>query len=69
MPQTRPRAVKIAQMMIRRHGLHASAVAQEREELARLQPDAFGLELWRFVRHAIGELRRTADQAAPRRPQ
>ena len=69
MPQNRPRAVKIAQMMIRRHGLHASAVAQEREDLARLQPDASGLELWRFVRRAIDELRSTASKVAPRQPQ
>jgi hypothetical protein len=55
-------SVKIARMMIRRHGLQASAMAQERETIARLAPDPKGLDLWRYVQRAISELRATSPK-------
>jgi len=60
----KPSSATIAKKMIKRHGLQAGAVAQEREALARLAPDAAALSLWRSVQRSISELRSTAHQAA-----
>lgn len=49
-----------AQMMIRRHGLRAEAVAQEHITETRQQGDAAGLEFWQRTHAVIRELRRTA---------
>jgi hypothetical protein len=51
------RSIQIARLMIRRHGLQASAVAGERATVAQLEPDAEGVALWHSVQLAISELR------------
>jgi hypothetical protein len=67
--ESKPRPTTIAKQMIRRHGLQANAVAQERETLARLPPDAEALSLWRSVQRSISELGSTAIPAALNRAQ
>ncbi len=68
MSNGRSGSLSIAKRMIQRHGLHAGAVAQERETEARLTPDIEGLNLWRSVQSAISELRNTAPRARSRQP-
>jgi hypothetical protein len=55
-----PSGQDMAQMMIRRHGLRAQAVAQEHIAEMRQQGDTAGLDLWQHTHTAIVELRRTA---------
>jgi hypothetical protein len=55
-----PNGLAIAQMMIRRHGLRAQAVAEARIAEMRQQGNAAGLEFWQNTNAAIRELRRTA---------
>ena len=66
MPTSQSNAQKIAQQMIQRHGLQAHAVAQERENLARLVPDAEALSLWRGVQTSISELRSKSSKGPTR---
>jgi hypothetical protein len=61
----KPNFVAIAQMMMRRHGLRAQAVARERAAEMRLQGDAAGLNLWQAADAAIRELRRIAASRQP----
>jgi hypothetical protein len=68
MRDARSGSLNIARMMIQRHGLHAGAVAHEREVVAQLTPDIEGLNLWRSVQNAISELRGTSRKAGPRQP-
>ncbi len=56
--QNEPRTT--AQMMIRLHGLHAQAIAQEHAAELRQQADTAGFDYWQQVHAAICELRRTA---------
>ena len=53
----RPPAL-IARQIIARHGLHASAVAQEYAAQAKIQGDPAAWHRWQQVRLAIGEMRR-----------
>ncbi len=55
-----PNGQEMAQMMIRRHGLRAQAVALEHVAEMRQQGDPAGLDLWQHTHTAIVELRRTA---------
>jgi hypothetical protein len=55
-----PNGQDMAQMMIRRHGLRAQAVALEHVAEMRQQGDTAGLDLWQHTHMAIVELRRTA---------
>jgi hypothetical protein len=55
-----PNGQEMAQMMIRRHGLRAQAVALEHIAELRQQGDTAGLDLWQCTHTAIIELRRTA---------
>jgi hypothetical protein len=59
-----PSGQDMAQMMIRRHGLRAQAVAQEHIAEMRQQGDTAGLDLWQHTHMAIVELRRTAGLRA-----
>jgi hypothetical protein len=68
MPNGFSNATKIARLMIQRHGLQASAVADERETLARLAPDAEAVELWHSVQLSISDLRSTPHAAVVHRP-
>ncbi len=56
--------VRIARMMMERHGYCAQAVASERANEARLAADTAGLDRWQMVLRAIAELRRTAPAPA-----
>ena len=60
MVKKQPNGQPIAQMMIRRHGLRAQAVAEARLAEMRQRGDAAGLEFWQNTHAAIRELRRTA---------
>jgi hypothetical protein len=42
-------SVRTAMIMLKRHGLQASAVAEEREVMARLVPDVEGVDFWDSV--------------------
>ena len=64
MRSRKPSSTTIAKKMIQRYGMQANAVAQEREILAGLVPDAEALSLWRSVQRAIAELRITSIHAA-----
>lgn len=55
-----PTSVDVARMMIRRHGLRAQAVAEERAGELRQQGDVAGFDHWQSVHAVIRELRRTA---------
>ena len=55
-----PNGQEMAQMMIRRHGLRAQAVALEHIAEMRQRGDTAGLDLWQHTHTAIVELRRTA---------
>jgi hypothetical protein len=55
-----PNGQDMAQMMIRRHGLRAQAVALEHVAEMRQQGNTAGLDLWQHTHTAIVELRRTA---------
>jgi hypothetical protein len=68
MGNARSGSISIAKMMIQRHGLHAGAVAHERETVAQLIPDIEELNLWRSVQSAISELRSTSHKGRPRQP-
>jgi hypothetical protein len=59
-----PSGQDMAQMMIRRHGLRAQAVALEHISEMRQQGDTAGLDLWQHTHTAIVELRRTAGLRA-----
>jgi hypothetical protein len=59
-----PNRRDLAQMMIRRHGLRAQAVALERAAEMRQQGDTLGLHLWQHTHSVIAELRRTAGLRA-----
>ncbi len=59
-----PNGQEMAQMMIRRHGLRAQAVALEHVAEMRQQGDTAGLGLWQHTHAAIVELRRTAGLRA-----
>jgi hypothetical protein len=59
-----PNGQEMAQMMIRRHGLRAQAVALEHIAEMRQQGDTAGLDLWQHTHTAIIELRRTAGLQA-----
>lgn len=59
-----PNGQDMAQMMIRRHGLRAQAVALEHMAEMRQQGDTAGLDLWQHTHTAIVELRRTAGLRA-----
>ncbi len=52
----------LARMLIDRHGIRASAVAEERAKEAQLAGHVAELDRWRSVQAAIAELRRTARQ-------
>ena len=59
-----PNGQDMAQMMIRRHGLRAQAVALEHAAEMRQQGDTLGFDLWQHTHMAIVELRRTAGLRA-----
>jgi len=56
--------VRVARDLIERHGIRASAVAEERALEARLAGNTTELDLWGSVRLAIQELRTTAPRPA-----
>jgi hypothetical protein len=58
-------SVRTAMIMLKRHGLQASAVAQEREVMARLVPDVEGVDFWYSVQRSISELRGTPRWSDP----
>jgi hypothetical protein len=57
----------LARMLIARHGLRASAVAEEHVNQARTAGDTASHERWVAVQAAVNELRRTAPRAAAAR--
>jgi hypothetical protein len=61
-------SIKIAKMMMERHGLRAGAIAQERANEAQLASDPEGLDRWRSVQGAIVELRSTSYAATRKAP-
>lgn len=66
MQNSRAASVRIAKMMMVRHGLLARAVAQARADEAWLASDPTGVDRWRAVQSAIAELRNTSYAAAER---
>ena len=53
-------SLDVARMMVRRHGLRAQAIAEERVGELRQQGDVEAFHHWQSVLAAICELRRTA---------
>ncbi|MGH7067415.1 MAG: hypothetical protein ACREFO_11085 [Acetobacteraceae bacterium] len=60
----REEPVRVARTLIDRHGVRATAVAEERVIEARLAGNTAELDLWQSVQLAIAELRRTAPRDA-----
>ncbi len=66
---TEPGPVRTAQQLIERHGLRASAVANQYADEARAGNDAVGLHRWRQVQSAIAELRNSERNPFQEQPQ
>jgi len=56
--------IQVARALIDRHGVRASAVAEQRVNEVLLAAKIDELDFWRAVQSAIAELRRTAPRYA-----